>query len=147
MATRLPRRSAPGYLTVGANQAVIATGWYTAADMNLPLGVLVAGNTNTSDPLLVAGFDSFMIFANYAGGGGTTTWEYNLLDPQTQALLITRTISAATAPGVLILTFGAQSATAPAATRGDIFHLIQLRVTANAANQTYTDIQLMCGVR
>jgi hypothetical protein len=108
---------------------------------------VLAGASQTSDPLQVAGWDNFMLFVFYAGGGGTTTWEYNILHPQTQAVLITRTISAATAPGTLIFSFGANSTTALAATRGDVFNLISLKVTANGANQTYNQILLWCGVR
>lgn len=148
MAIRLPFRTAPGYASVGSNQTTIGVGYFTAASMGLVLPlVLGAGATQVTDPLLVSGWDNFMLFTIYAGGGGTTTWEYQIVDPSTQAALINRGISAATAPGTLIFTFGAQSATAPAATRGDAFFLITLRITANAAGQTYSAIQLWCGVR
>lgn len=148
MAVRIPFRVAPGYASLGSNQTTIGMGYFTAAAMGLALPfTLGAAATQSTDPLLISGWDNFTLFVNYTGAGGTTTWEYVILDPVTQAALISRTISAATAPAITIFTFGAQSATAPAATRGDGFLLMQIKMTANTANQTYNAIQLWCGVR
>jgi hypothetical protein len=149
MAIRLPQRTHPGYCSVGSNQVMVAVGFLDAPGMGLVLPLVLApAATQATDPIYVAGWNSFMLFVIYTGGGGTTTWEYNILDPRTQAVLFTRGISAATAPGTLLFTFGAASVTAgSAAGRGDVFQLISLKLTANAAAQTYSQVLLWAGVR
>ena len=149
-----PRRSQPGYASIGSTQTLIAVGYLADTDFNfaagpvLPFAVL-AGASTTSAPIVVSGWDSFTLYVDFAGGGGTSSWAYQILDSASQVALIDRSIVAASAPvvGGQIYTFGAQASTAPAATRGDVFHLITIKVTANAANQIYSRILMWTGVR
>jgi len=100
-----------------------------------------------SNEIMAAGFDNWMLAVDVAAVGGSMTYEYEILDPQSLATLVTRTISAAVAPGVTLLTFGASSASAPAATRGDVWFVFRLKLTANASPQTVNNLRLWGGVR
>jgi hypothetical protein len=113
--------------------------------------VVPALGTVTSEPLMVAGWDNFMLVVDFTtGGGGTSDFRYQILDPESQALLVERTIAVGVAgPAVTLMTFGASGTTAAVATRGDAFYLMALRFTASAAGfpATYNVVRLWCSVR
>jgi hypothetical protein len=115
-----------------------------------PPFVVVVGTPVVSDPLWVPGFDNFMMTVDTTGSppATTTSFEYQILDPGTLAVLVTRTILlGAASPAVTIMTFGASSSSAPVATRGDCWITFQLRISAGVGNQTINEIRLWCGVR
>lgn len=149
---RQPRRVLPA--AMGQNpQNLIGGGYMPNDSFGFPATpfVVAALASATSDPILVAGWDSFMLIVDFTtGGGGTSDFRYQILDPETQALIIERTIAVGVAgPAVTLMTFGASSTTAPAATRGDTWFLMALRFTAAAAGfpATYNSVRLWCGVR
>ena len=113
--------------------------------------VIAALGSATSEPIWVPGFDSFMLVVDWTvGGGGTADFRYQILDPESQALLIERTIQlGVVGPAVTLMTFGASSTTSPAANRGDTWIMFALRFTAATAGFPVTigTVKLWCGVR
>ena len=151
MAIVLPKRVLPA--SVGhAPENRVGTGFLQLTDLYTPpISLPVAGNTAISNEIWSAGFDNYMIVATVtAAGGVTTTWAYRILDPTTLAVLATRTISAAVAgPATYVLTFGASSASAGVATRGDAWIAFSLIIThaGGASAQSVTYLGLWCAVR
>lgn len=137
---------------VAINQLLAGTGFidtpvFTPA---LPYVIGIGGNQDT-DPIIVAGFNAFMVLLTVTSGGGTFDIGYNIIDPRTPAtVLATRSLKAAQAAGgSLLFFFGAF--TTPAAnvvdTSADVFDIISLHFHANVAAQTVTVLRLWCGVR
>jgi hypothetical protein len=150
---RSPRLEFPGYVNPGETNLTLAgTGYFNISDLFGGVGPFViafgAGTPLISDVLVLAGLNSFMLVTTHTGGGGTMTFQYDILDPELPTtVLATRSISGAIAPTAgLVQTFGAFAVTATT-TLGDVFLLIQLRLTANVANQTLTAARLFCGTR
>jgi hypothetical protein len=149
---RIPVRALPP-ATGQAPQNMVGIGYMANNSFGFPGTPFVIGalGSATTDPIWVPGFDSFMLIVDATGGGGSTIdARYQILDPDTQALLVERTIVAGVAlPAVSLWTFGASSTTAPAATRGDTFLMMAIRLTASAAGfpVTVNAVRLWCGVR
>ncbi len=116
----------------------------------LPYVIGIAGNQDT-DPIMVAGFNAFMVMVTVTSGGGTFDIAYNIHDPHSIAtILATRSLKAAQAAApALLFFFGAF--TTPAAnvvdTSADVFAVISLHFHANAAAQTVTTLRLWGGTR
>lgn len=130
-----------------AGTAFLDTPLFTPA---LPYAIGIGGNADT-DPIMVAGFNAFMVMATVTSGGGTFDIGYNIIDPHTSAtILATRSLKVGQAAGpALQFFFGAF--TTPAAnvvdTSADVFDIISLHFHANVAAQTVTVLRLWCGVR
>jgi len=149
----LPRQESPGYFNTGrSNIGFAGVGYFNMTDLfgSSAATLILAGATLTSVDLVVPGLNAFMLITIIAGAGGTTTFAYNIIDPEVAGSVIaTRTIAAAVAPSAsLIQSFGAFGVTTPAAL-GDVFFTIQLALTANVANQTIAAgaCRLFCGTR
>jgi len=149
---RVPMRALPPM--AGQNpQNLIGIGYLRNNSFGFPGTpfVIAALGSATCDPIMVAGWDNFMLVVDFTtGGGGTLDMRYQVLDPESQALLIERTVAVGIAgPAVTLATFGASSTTAPVATRGDTWYLMALRFTAAAAGfpATINTVRLWCGVR
>jgi len=99
-----------------------------------------------SNPILVAGFNSFMVMVQLDGA-------FNLLflhcDPFSDVLLTIHQIVTAAAGGVLqIITFGAFSTNGiPTNTTGHVFHTIRLGLQGNGAARTLVSIRMWIGTR
>jgi hypothetical protein len=147
MPPRVPHRALP--TAAGQNpQNLVGISYLPNDSFGFPATpfVLLLGASVVSDPIWAPGFDSFMLITDFAVGN--LDFVYLVLDPLSQVSLVTRTIAAAAAPGVVLHTFGASSTNAPVATRGDVWIMFQLRLTAvGFANVTVNSIRLWCGVR
>ena len=102
--------------------------------------VIAAGNSFTSDPIVVAGLTGFMCVFLPVGGGGNTNFDVIHCEPSTQVGFLTRSIAVGIVPGTSqSFPFGAY-ATGPALS--DIFHTIKLKWSAVGAQQTISGIVL-----
>jgi hypothetical protein len=129
-----------------AGVAFIDTQWTPA----LPYAI-TAGNSQDTDPILVSGFNAFMVMVTVTSGGGTFDIAYNINDPSNlTSILTSRSLKAAQAAGNnLLFFFGAFSTPAGNVvdTSADCFVAISLHFHANAATQTVTSLRLWAGVR
>lgn len=149
MALVVPFRALPP--SVGqAPENKVAVGFLRGVDLFTPFPIaLGAGASVTSNEVWATGFDNFMlVVTTTAGGGITTSYQYNILDPTTLAILAVRTIAlGAAGPATYVLTFGASSFNAPLATRGDTWIAFSLTITATLNAQSVSYLGLWCGVR
>jgi hypothetical protein len=150
MATIKPELQLTSYDGGSSFSQMLARASYVAAAAWTPAlpYVLNAGVTQDTDPVQVAGFNSFMALFLTAGAGGTVDFSYNIIDPHTPAtILATRSLRAALNPAVFLISFGAFSTGNVVDTSADVFITIGLRFKANTAQQTISLVNLFCGVR
>lgn len=108
--------------------------------------VIAAGNSFTSDPIVVVGLTGFFCVFTPTGVGGTTTFAIQHCEPFTQASVVERVIQAGIVPGTSQgFTFGAYATGGPAF--ADVFHTLRLKWTAAAATQTITGVSLFAHAR
>jgi hypothetical protein len=148
VALRIPNPAIPGYSSVN-NASLFLSGAAFLKDADLmpvPQVIAAAGNF-TTDPILVAGYNSFMVSILVGAGPGTLTMQYFHCDPTTQALLFSTQVAAGLNPAVTTnTTFGAFSQQ-NVPTSGDVFHTIALRFLAVAGQVTISSLILYLGVR
>lgn len=150
MPVRLLRRSTPGYGALGNNAQIhLGIGYALNTELGFaaPPFVVTAGTSVDSDPILVAGYNNFMLLLNISNAGGSVTASYVIDDPPTQAQIVARQIAAGLPAGISISSFGAYGTAVSVTFRGDVFHTITLRIAAVTSNQTINDVRLWAGVR
>jgi len=144
----LPRPAGGGIFQRMQPLVLAGTGWLDNTELGFPLGAgaITSAARIDSNPILVAGLNSFMVMSQLDGA-------YNVLfshcDPFTDAILTTHSIVNALGGGVLnITTIGAFSTnTALTNTTGHVFYVIRLALQGNGANRTLTSIRLWLGTR
>ncbi len=119
---------------------------------NTELGFPTGANAITlaarvdSNPILVAGFNSFMVIATLSGNYDISV---SHCDPTTNAILVNVPLRTAVPGAPAIPTaFGAFSVgNLTTATQGQVWMVWRLGLQGNAANRTLTDIRVWCGTR
>lgn len=146
-----PRPDSPGYVNTGkSNVQYAGSGYWNLTDLFGSGGsqLVIPGTPLVTVDLMVAGLNAFMLVTTITGAGGTMSFDYQIIDPETAGtVLATRAISSGVGPQTgLVQTFGAFGQTA-AALVGDVFWIMRLRFSAAVANQTITLGLLFAGTR
>jgi hypothetical protein len=142
MALRVPVISLPAGGNFGAATAVAGTATMKNTElMALPQGPIAAGNSFDTDPVLVAGYNSFGFVTTFTGGG-TLTLSYNICDPRTFAIQLTRQIAAGLTTD-LFQVFGAFAAVGAA----DPFLVISIHFAAVTAAITIQGVNFFMATR
>jgi hypothetical protein len=141
----IPRLAGAGYCQQISPLVLAGTGWMD----NTELGFSVAANAITvaarvdSNPILVAGFNDFMVIAELSGAWNLS---FSHCDPTTNAILFTASVAAAIpGPGLQLRTFGAFSAAAAGAAH--VWWVLRVGLQGNVADRTLTSIRMWCGTR
>lgn len=141
----IPRLAGAAYCQQIQPLVLAGTGWMD----NTELGFSVAANAITlavrvdSNPILVAGFNSFMVIAELSGAWNLS---YSHCDPSTNVVLFTVLVAAAIpGPGLQLRTFGAFSAAAAGAAQ--VWYVLRVGLQGNAADRTLTSIRMWTGTR
>ena len=144
MPTRTLNNEIPAYAVVHNGQLMLAGVAYgrDADIITIPFTTVV-GTPTVTDPIIVVGYNGFML-AWTGTGAGTETISYDVCDPDDQTTLVTRQIIAGQVTGgPFLFTFGAFSAIGAS----DVFHTIRLRFAAAVANTNTTALRLWAGTR
>lgn len=141
MALRSPILTEPASCNFGTAAAVSGTASMVDTDLMALPQLINAGASFDTDPLLVAGFNSFGIVVSF-GGAGPLTILYNILDPRSFAVQFTRSVAAGIATNSYQV-FGAFAAVGAA----DPFLIISLRFTAGAGALTVNNVRFLMAAR
>jgi len=143
----IPRLAGGSYFCQAQPLVLAGSGWLD----NTELGFSVAANAITvagridSNPILVAGFNSFMVIATLSGNYDISVSHCN---PTTNAILTTHSLRVAVAGAPAVpTTFGAFSVGNVVNTVGMVWFVWRLGLQGNAADRTLTDIRVWCGTR
>jgi hypothetical protein len=143
----IPRIAGAAYTQQISPLVLAGTGYLD----NTELGFSTAANGITvgarvdSNPIMVAGFNGFMVIANLSGNYDITV---SHCDPTTSAILTTHSLRVAV-PGAAVLptTFGAFSVGNVVNTVGMVWWVWRIGLQGNGADRTLTDIRVWCGTR
>lgn len=143
----IPRMAGAGYCQQISPLVLAGTGWLDNTELGFSLAanaIISAGRTD-SNPIMAAGFNSFMVIANLSGAYDITV---SHCDPTTSAILTTHSLRVAV-PGAAALPtmFGAFATGSTVNTTGHVWWVWRIGLQGNAANRTLSDIRVWCGTR
>jgi hypothetical protein len=135
MALRVPILNLPANANFGGANVMAGTASMIDAEVMALTQLVTAGTSFDTDPVLVAGYNSFSVLTTFTGTG-TLTLSYTVRDPRDFTIQFTRQVAAGLATGSFQV-FGAFAAVGPA----DPFLVIGLRFGAVTNNITITGVK------
>lgn len=144
-----PRLAGAGYPTIQQPLFLAATAYLDNTELGFPTGAgaITAAAFVSSNPILVSGWNEFMVIANLSGNYNI---DFQHCDPTNDTALVAVAVRNAV-PGAASATiptnFGAFSVGTAASSVAHVFMVIRLRLQGSGADRTLTDIRMWCGTR